>query len=137
LSEPHVRGTPVEALTVVAQQDWAVAPFPHGEVDRARRARHERDEGGPVSLTDDAQDPVSPLEGHVLDVGGARFADPQPVQPEQHGESGVGVVEPLSSEEEPSELTTIESRRSVGCTVGLRTYWAGLDEIRPSMCAKR
>ncbi len=29
---------------------------------------------------------MAPLEGHVLDGGPARFADPQPVQPQQDGE---------------------------------------------------
>ena len=39
------------------------------------------------------------LEAEVLDVGRARLADPQAVQSEQHGESGMGLVDPLGSEQ--------------------------------------
>ena len=36
------------------------------------------------------------------------LADPQPVQPEEDGESGVGVVEALSGEEEGAELGVVQ-----------------------------
>ena len=68
----------------------------------------------------------------------AGFAHPQPVQPQQHGQRGVGVVEPFGGEQEPTELAAVQARAArTGCTVGRRTYWAGLDAIRPSMWAKR
>ena len=52
-----------------------------------------------VALADDAQRPVAPLEAEVLDVGRARFADPQAVQSEEHGKGGMGVVDPLGREQ--------------------------------------
>jgi hypothetical protein len=58
----RMRGAPVEALTVVAQQDGAFSPFPDGKVDGAGGARHQGDEGWLVALAHDAQDPMSPLE---------------------------------------------------------------------------
>ena len=52
---------------------------------------------------------VSSLHGHVLDVGLAGLADAQTVQPEEHGQGGVGVVEALGGEQEPAELTAVQS----------------------------
>jgi hypothetical protein len=52
---------------------------------------------------------VAALEGHVLDVGLANLADTQAVQPEEHGQGGVGVVEALGAEEESAQLATIQS----------------------------
>jgi hypothetical protein len=41
-----------------------------------RGAGHERDGGGPVALAEDAQGAVASFEAKILDVGGARLADP-------------------------------------------------------------
>lgn len=43
----------------------------------------------PCGLADDLQRPVTAFEANVLDVGLARFTDPQTVQAEQDGERGV------------------------------------------------
>lgn len=75
-------GAPVEALTVVAQQDRPFGPFADGEVDRAGRTRDQGNERGLVALADDAQHPVAPFEGPVLDVGLAGLADAKAVEPE-------------------------------------------------------
>jgi hypothetical protein len=75
-ADPPVRGAPVEAPAVVPAQDRPLVAFAHGEVDSARRAWHERDRGGLVALAHDAQRAVAGFEAEVLDVGGARFADP-------------------------------------------------------------
>ena len=108
-----------------------------GQVDGAGRTRHQRDEGGLVALADDTQHPMSPLHAHVLDVGAARLGDPQPVQAQQHGQGGVGVVEAPAVKRKRASSPRSRPRRSDGWTVGRRTYWAGLEEIRPSMWAKR
>ncbi len=62
-----------------------------------------------MALPDDAQDPVAALHAHVLDVGAAGLGDPQPVQPEEHGQGGVGVIEPLGGEQQPGQLAAIEA----------------------------
>ncbi len=77
-----MRSPAVQAFPVVTYQDRAAASFAYGQVDRACRPRHQRDERRLVTLADDAQDAMSPLEGHVFDVGAAGFADPEPVQPQ-------------------------------------------------------
>jgi hypothetical protein len=99
-----VRGTPVEALTVVAEQNRSFSPLNDGEVDGSGGTRYQRDERGLVALPDDPQYPVASLEGHVLDVGFAGFADPKSVQAEPHSKGGVGVIEALCGKEEPAEL---------------------------------
>ena len=80
---------------------------------------------------------MAPLEGHVLDVGPAGFADPQPVRTQQHSQRGVRVVEPLGGEQEATELASVQSAPLCRVHRRRRTYWAGSEEIRPSMCAKR
>ena len=80
---------------------------------------------------------MAAFEAEVLDVGAARLADPQPVQAEQHGQGGVGVVEPLGGEQEPAELAAVQCPAVRRVDVGRRTYWAGFGEMRPSMWANR
>jgi hypothetical protein len=79
---------PVKSLAVVADQDRAAQSLADGQIDRASRARHQRDQRGLVALADDAQNPMPALEGHVLDIGAAGLTDPQTVQPEQHRQRG-------------------------------------------------
>jgi hypothetical protein len=67
-------GSPIKALPVVANQDRAFAAFSDSEVDGPGGARDQRDEGRLVAFADDAQHPMAPLEGHVLDIGPAGFA---------------------------------------------------------------
>jgi hypothetical protein len=67
-TDPAVCGTPVEALTVVAEQNRSFSPLTDGEVDGSGGARYQRDERGLVALPDDPQYPEASLEGHVLDV---------------------------------------------------------------------
>ena len=52
---------------------------------------------------------VSSLDRHVLDVGLAGLADAQTVESEEHGQGGVGVVEALCGEQEPAQLTAVQS----------------------------
>ncbi|HVE47683.1 MAG TPA: hypothetical protein VNA57_13165 [Acidimicrobiales bacterium] len=92
--------------------------------------------GGSRSLaccpSKDAECPVASFEAEVLDVGGAGFADPQPVQTEQHRKRGVIAVGLLGGEQEHAELRAVETpgvRR-----VHLRSeYCAGFETTRPSM----
>ena len=86
---PPVGGARVETGAVVAQQDRSLDPFADRQIERAGGAWDERDPGGPVALADDLQGAVAAFEAEVLDVGAAGFADPQPVQAEQHGQRGV------------------------------------------------
>ena len=106
---PAVGGAPVEALTVVAQEDGTVSPFPDRKVDGASGAGHQGYEGRFVALTDDPQQPVSSFESHVFDVGLTSLADPQTVQPKEHGQGGVGMIEPLCCEEKPAQLSSVQS----------------------------
>lgn len=95
------------------------------------------DHSGLVALADDAQGAMPPLEAEVLDVGRARLAPPQAVEAQEHGQGGVGVVDPFGREQEPPEPARSRPRASLGWTLGRRTYWAGLAAMRPSMWAKR
>ncbi len=84
-------------------------PLADGEIDGAGGARHERDRGGLVALAEDAERAMPPLEAEVLDVGSARFGDPESVQPEQHRQCGVGSIETLGGEQERAELGTVHA----------------------------
>ena len=103
-----VGGAPLQPLRVVTEQYGTLSPFSDGEVNRSGGPRHQGDESGLVALAIDPQRPMSSFEGRVLDVGLAGFAHPQAVQPEEHGERGVGVVESLGAEEESSELASAQ-----------------------------
>jgi hypothetical protein len=52
---------------------------------------------------------VAPLKPEVFDVGRARLAHSQPVEPEEHRQGGVGSVEPFSGEEERAVLSAVEA----------------------------
>jgi hypothetical protein len=95
-----------------------VVPLADGQVDGASRSRHQRDQGGLVALADDAQGPMAPLESEVLDVGRARLTDPQAVEVQEHGQGGVGVVDPLSCEQELPELGSVEAAGVSGMNLG-------------------
>ncbi len=101
-------GTPVEALTVMAQQDGTVSPFTDSEVEGSGGTRHQRNEGRLGSLAYDPQHPMASLEGHVLDVGVAGLADTQAIQPEEHRQSGVGMVKALGGEQELTQLASVQ-----------------------------
>jgi hypothetical protein len=121
-THPAVGCPSVQSLAVTAQEDGAGTPLADGDVDRPRRPRDERDDGRLVTLLYDAQGPVAPLEAEVLDVGCARLADPEDIQPEENGQSGVRGVEPLGGEEEGAELGAVQSSSVGGWTLGRRTY---------------
>lgn len=108
-ADPAVGGTPVEALTVVTDQNRPFSPFTDGEVDGSGGASHQRDQGRLVALANDPLHPMAALESHVLDVGFAGFADFKSVQAEQHGQDGMRVVEALGGKEEPAEFAAIQS----------------------------
>ena len=134
---PAVRGPTVEPFAVTAAEDRAFAPFADGQVDGSCRPRDERNGGGLVALADDVQRAMAASDAEVLDVGGARLAHSQSVQPEEHRQGGMGAVVTLGGEQEHAELGAVESspRRRVHC--GRRTYCAGFEAMRPSICAKR
>ena len=131
-------GAAVEALAVVRADDGAFVAFTHGEVDRTGSPRHQRDERWLVALAEDAQRAVPSLEAKIHDVGPARFRHAQAVQPEEHGKRGVGVIDALGSEQEGAKFAVIHAvALALAAPFGRRTYWAGFDGMRPSMCANR
>lgn len=136
-ADPAVGGAPVQALAIASQQDRAGAALADGQVDGPGGARHERDDGRLVALADDAECAVAPLEAQVLDVGGARLAHPQAVQPEQDGQGGMGVVEALGGEDQRSQLGAVQAPG-----VTRVDFWAAhvlgrMAAMRPSMWANR
>src|SRR4051812_26480736 len=62
-SHPSMSGTAVEALAVVAADDGPFVAFTHGEVDRTRSPRHQRNVRWLVALTEDRQRAVPVLGG--------------------------------------------------------------------------
>ena len=71
-ADPVVGGAAFEAPAVSATQDRAA--FAHGDVDRAGRARDERDRRRLVRLAQDRKGAMATLEPEVLDVRRARVA---------------------------------------------------------------
>ena len=121
----------------MAEQDRSRGALADRQIDGAGGAGHEWDASGLVALADDAQDAVTAFEAEVLDVGPARFTDPQAVQAEQHGQRGVHRRGPLGGVQERGQLAAVHPPLRGGWTRGRRTYWAGLERMRPSMWAKR
>ena len=117
-ADPAVRRPPVEALAVTTPDNRTGGPVADGQVDGPGRPRHEQDDGGLVSLPDDPKRPVAAFEAQVLDVGGAGLAHPQAVEPEEHGEGGMGVVEAFGREEQCSELGAVETASVAGVDLG-------------------
>lgn len=101
---PPMRGSAVEALSVVADQDRALAPLTDGQIHGPGSAWHKRDHRRFVALTEDPERAMSAVEAEVADVGLARLAHPEPVQTEEHRERSTLVAELFRSEEEPAEL---------------------------------
>jgi hypothetical protein len=52
---------------------------------------------------------VASFEAKVFDIGGARLADPQPVEAEQYGERRVVAVVLLGGEQEHAEFGAVKS----------------------------
>jgi len=136
-SDPPVCGAPVQTLPILASQDRPFVPFADGEVDCPRGAGHERDSGGLVALSEDAQRSVSTLQGEVLDVGCTSFRDAKAIEAEEHSQRGVSAVEALGGEQEGAQLGAVHAVTLVRLDLGPTYDWAGFDGMRPSMCAKR
>lgn len=102
-------GASIESLSVVTAQDRSLVTFTDGQIDGPGGSRDQWNRGWLVAFADDAQRAVTTFEGEVLHVGAGRFAHAQPVQPEQHGEGGVVVVEALRGEQEHPKLRPIET----------------------------
>ena len=103
-----MRRPAVETLSITAQQDRALAPFADREMHGACRAWHEWDDGRLAALAEDPQGAVPTIEAEIADVGVARLAYPQPVQPEQHRQRGPWVSEVFGGEQEPAELCAVD-----------------------------
>lgn len=98
-----------ESLAFPAAQNRAFVVFADGQVDRAGGSRDQRDRGGFVAFACNAQDPMASLDGHILDVGLARFADSQPVQAQEHSEGLVCAVAVVGGGEEHAELRSVQT----------------------------
>jgi hypothetical protein len=80
---------------------------------------------------------VSLGEVEILDIGSTCLTDPKPVEAEEHGQSGMALIETLGREEDVPNSRRSSPRPLEGWTLGRRTYWAGLAFTRPSMRANR
>jgi hypothetical protein len=135
--DPPVGGSPVESVTVAVPQDRSLVALTDGQVDRPSRAGDERDRGWLVALAQDPQRAVATLDTEVLDVGGTGLADTQPVQAQQHGEGRVIPAYCSAVNRNTPSSERSRPRASDAWTWGRRTYWAGFERMRPSMCANR
>ena len=108
-ADPPVGGPAVKPAAIMAQQDRPSGTLSDCQVDRPGGPGHQGDDRRLVALADDAQCSVTPLQAEVLDVGGARLADPQAVQPKEHGKSGMGVVDALGGEQKRPQLGAVEA----------------------------
>jgi hypothetical protein len=128
-----MRGTAIETLAVATLQDRPVATLTDGQVDRARRSRHERNGRGLVAFADDAQRPMSSLEPEILDVGGACFAHAQSVETKQHRQRRVVVVVLLRREQEHTELRAVQPACICRVHLGPTNIVRRVEPILPSM----
>lgn len=72
-ADPTVSGAPIQALAVLAAQDRSLVPLTNNQIDRPRRAGHERDRGGLAALAEDPQRAMAALHRQVLNVGSTRL----------------------------------------------------------------
>jgi hypothetical protein len=99
----------IEPLSVPPAKDGPLTAFAHRQVDRASSPWDQRDRRWLAALPKDAECPVASFEAEVLDVRGAGFADPQPVQTEQHRKRGVVAVVLLGGEQEHAKIRAVET----------------------------
>ena len=104
---PPMCGATVETLTVVAHQDRLFTPLADREIDGASGTWDERNHCRLVAFAEDPEGAVAAVEAQVADVGLAGFADPQPIEPEQHRESGALVPALFCCEQEPAEFGAV------------------------------
>ena len=135
--DPSMGRPAIETLTIVAQQDRSLAPFADCEVHGARRAWHERDDGRLATLAEDPQrampraKPRSPMSVSHASLTRNPFSPSSTASAARWCPKCSAVNRNL-----PSAVRSIPCPW-LGCTFGRRTYWAGFDAIRPSMCANR
>lgn len=130
---PPVRGTAVEALPVPASEDRAVVALADDQVDGGCRTWGEGDRGGLFPLPVIRRIRWATLDREVFDVGLARFAHPETIQAERHGQRLVGEVVVVGGGQEHTKLRPIEPSSVGGGACGRRMYSAGFGPIRPSM----
>ena len=111
-ANPSMGGAPVQTLAVLSAENRALGPLTDDQVERPGGSRNQRDDGWLVALAQDAEGPVPVVQGQVLDVAPTSLADPEAVEPEQDGKSGVVVVESFGRVEERPELPTVETSSS-------------------------
>src|SRR5579863_1332588 len=80
-AHPTVGGPAVETRAVSSAQDRSFRSLANSEVNRSRRARHERDDSRLVAFPNDAKGSVSAIEAEIFDVRPARLAHPRPFSP--------------------------------------------------------
>jgi hypothetical protein len=116
--DPTVSGAPIQALPVLAAQDRSFVPLTDNQIDRPRRAGHERDRGGLAALAEDPQRAMAALHRQVLNVGSTRLRHSQPIETKKHGQRGVIAVEPFGSEQERAQLGTVHAVTLAGRDLG-------------------
>lgn len=89
-------------------RDRAFVALADDQVDGACRTWDEGDGGWLVALAGDPQDAVATLDREVLGVGLARFADPETIQAELHGQGLMREVVVVGGGQEHTELRPIE-----------------------------
>ncbi len=137
-SHPSLCGTPIEPLPVAAQQDRTFVAFTDGEIDRARGPRDQRDDGGLVAFADDAKRAVTPLECRDPSMFVAHASDTRsPLRPSRTASAAWARSKCSAVNRNLPSSPRSKACCSLGETLGRRTYWAGLETIRPSMCANR
>jgi len=104
-----VGGSPIQSRSVLPTQDCALGALANGQINGANSPRHQRDHRWLASLSHDPQGPVPLGEGEILDVGSTCLTDPKPVEAEEHGQSGMILVEALGRAEKGSQLPAVQS----------------------------
>jgi hypothetical protein len=137
-AHPPVGGAPVEAVAVMARQDGARRPLAGGQVDGPGRPRYHGNDGRLVALADDPQSAGDPRSNPRFSMSAENASlTRRPFSPRSTAKPACAWSTRWAANRNPSSSVRSRPRASLGWTLGRRTYWAGLDAIRPSMWAKR
>jgi hypothetical protein len=90
-------------------QDRSFATLAEHEVDGAGHPGNQGDDGRLVALPDDPQRPMPSVKAEILGVGAAGFADPEPIEAQEHRQGSMVAVIALGREEEGAQFTPVQS----------------------------
>jgi hypothetical protein len=99
---------PVQPAAIGGQEDWSLAAFADGQVERPGGPWCERDGGHLAALAGDDQGAVPAFDAQRLDVGAGDLGDPQPVEGKQGDQCVLGGHAEAGGDQQRAELVTVQ-----------------------------